>query len=222
MKIVKRRQFNKEEGFTSASVPCPEICEHYNQFKDAVDQFDKHCLRDNYSLEKSQVNRKWWMKLYWGLFDSAIVNCWILWKMGHGEAHKFQFMTSLQDAMLSYTHHKERNEEVKTRRSKLHASIDANRYEGVHTPLAMSSRKVCVFCQALNHSDRTLSIREEGNYEYKKPSRSRYKCDICNVALCVVRVGEEKNCFQKFHDKKMFVDIDHNINRRLSKKNKEK
>lgn len=80
MTTVKRRLSDlKTKEFEHAKVRCPEVAEHYNLYKDAVDQFDKHCLRDNYSIEKKQVSRRWWLKLYWGLFDSVLVNSYILW-----------------------------------------------------------------------------------------------------------------------------------------------
>jgi hypothetical protein len=76
---VNRKQTDKKKGFLNATVSCPAVCEHYNMYKDAVDQFDKHCLRKNYSVEKSQISPRWWLKLYWGLLDSVLVNSYILW-----------------------------------------------------------------------------------------------------------------------------------------------
>jgi hypothetical protein len=83
-------------------VKCPEICSEYNKYKDAVDQYDKHCLRDQRSVEKSQVSRKWWHKLYWGLFDGALVNVQILWEMCHGTTNKGIWIQELINEMILY------------------------------------------------------------------------------------------------------------------------
>lgn len=130
--MVNRRQYNNEGEFGSNAITCPEIVEHYNKYKDAVDQFDKDCLRGHYSLEKTQVSRKWWHKLYWGLYDSAIVNSWTLWKMGHGPSNKFEFMTTMQAAMLSYVHPSDRTEKIKTRKGRKVVNDSINRHVGVH------------------------------------------------------------------------------------------
>lgn len=77
--FLNRRVNDKKKPFQNLKILCPEVCEHYNNYKDAVDQFDKHCLRKKFSLEKSQISPRWWLKLYWGLMDSVLVNCYILW-----------------------------------------------------------------------------------------------------------------------------------------------
>jgi adenosine deaminase len=96
---VTRRMENEEDGSFKKKVN-PEIASEYNKYKDAVDQYDKHCLRDLRSLEKSQVSRKWWHKLYWGLFDGALVNTIILWEMCHGKVNKGRFLRQLMDEMI--------------------------------------------------------------------------------------------------------------------------
>lgn len=97
---VSRRMDNDEDGSFKKIVKCPEICSEYNKYKDAVDQYDKHCLRNQRSVEKSQVSRKWWHKLYWGLFDGAMVNAIILWEMCHGKTNKGIWIQELIDEML--------------------------------------------------------------------------------------------------------------------------
>ncbi len=101
---MQRRQYTEEKNFHRAEVKCPEVCLHYNSYKDAVDQFDKHCLRSGFSLERSQVSRKWWHKLYWGLIGSVLVNSFVLWELCHGKSEKFTFMAQLQESMLEFVH----------------------------------------------------------------------------------------------------------------------
>lgn len=217
-KTVDRRGYNEERVFKSKQINCPEICQHYNQYKDAVDQFDKQCLRGNFSIEKSQVSRKWWMKLYWGLFDSAVVNCWIIWKMGFGDANKFDFMTSMQDGMLAFKHPSERGDPMETRAQRLNVVPSINRGHGFHAPINLSSRLVCVLCRAFSQSDRAQAAKEGGSTKYKKPSRTGFKCDTCNVPLCVRNFLGEKNCFIQYHKDKNISGIDYDVIKRITKK----
>ena len=82
----------------------------YNDHKDAVDQYDKHCLRKNYSVELEMVSRKWWQRLYWGLWDGALANAYIMaWDVGAIGRHenatfrdRYDFMCQLSKDMISF------------------------------------------------------------------------------------------------------------------------
>lgn len=191
-KVSRRRTSKKGEDYEKAEVQCPEVCEHYNKFKDAVDQFDKHCLRENYSIEKSQVSKRWWMKLYWGLIDSVMVNAYILWEMVHGKTKRKDFMEKLMDGMLSYRDPRTYIG-VFTRNTPEKAPA-ANRGSGAHCPERMlgNTRLVCHVCAANLVTERKAMAEAGHTTEYSKPRRTQYKCNQCQIPLCM-------NCFPRYH-----------------------
>jgi hypothetical protein len=92
----------RREGAAVVDVDCPEVALAYNNHKDAVDQYDKSCLTDNKSLEQSLSGWKWWHRLWWGLFDGAVVNAYIIWQHYHKDATstRTEFMLQLQEEMI--------------------------------------------------------------------------------------------------------------------------
>ncbi|GAQ91128.1 hypothetical protein KFL_007310050 [Klebsormidium nitens] len=88
---------------TREEVPCPEIAFEYNKYKDAVDQFDKSCLGQNYSLEMEVVSRKWWVRVILGLLDGAMHNAYVLYHEAHPEVSRFDFMVTLQQQLVENT-----------------------------------------------------------------------------------------------------------------------
>ena len=61
---------------TRSQVPCPEAVKLYNMYIGGVDVFDSR--RKTYS--SSRKSRKWWMRIYYFLLDTAITNAYILYK----------------------------------------------------------------------------------------------------------------------------------------------
>jgi Transposase IS4 len=203
-RTVGRRQYTEEGTFQRAEVSCPEICVHYNTYKDAVDQFNKRCLRSGFSLEKIQVSRKWWHKLYWGLLDSVLVNSFVLWELCHGSSDKFTFMASLQESMLGFVHPRERVGIRRHRNRDVYVAQD--RHLGRHFVERMpgDTRRVCVVCRAEETNKRKVTKRSTGeSATYVKPARSRFWCALCQAALCV------EPCFKMFHEETNIVGIDH-------------
>lgn len=143
--------------------------------------------------------------------------------MAHGEtADKFNFLTSMQDRMLHYKHVGERNEPVKTRKNKLYSNSNVDRHDGLHhIPKKIEGRLVCVLCSALSQIDRADSQANGALMEYKKPSRSKFKCSKCNVALCVARGQEgDTTCFERYHADKRIEGIDFNVKKNIRQKKK--
>jgi hypothetical protein len=171
-----------------------------------VDQFDKHCLRDNFSLEKSQVSRKWWHKLYWGLFDSALVNSFILYEKYQGKMAKYEFMLRMQDEMLHFNHPKDGpNVGIVTRRTP--QKSDKDRFSGSHIIVKEESaeRRGCVVCLADQKHKRLESAKIGVELPYKKCSRTSYRCLQCDVPLCV------HPCFKIFHEDGHIAGLDYGV-----------
>lgn len=93
----------RREGAERMDVDCPEVALAYNNHKDAVDQYDKSCLSELKSLEHGVGGWKWWHRLWWGLFDGALVNASIIWRHYHnkGEDTRTEFMLQLQEEMIN-------------------------------------------------------------------------------------------------------------------------
>lgn len=58
------------------SIHCPSSIADYNRHMGAVDRFDQYLSA--YSV--AQKSRRWWLKLFYYLLDSSIVNAFILYK----------------------------------------------------------------------------------------------------------------------------------------------
>ena len=202
---TKRRTVDKRSGFfEQVQVDCPEVVVHYNTSKDAVDQFDKHCLKDNFSLERSQVSRKWWHKLYWGLLDSTLVNSFLLWTMCHGDCDKYTFMTMVQQGMLHWKEDQERVARSRTDRKRSDREA-LKSIEGAHFPERIPDRRrlVCEVCKNRSSEERSKEDASVGgNPRYKKPTRSMFWCVCCRIPLCV------EPCFGMFHVKATPKSVD--------------
>ena len=64
-----------KDGIRS-QVPCPEAVKLYNKYMGGVDVFDSK--RKVYSCTRK--SKKWWMRIYYFLLDTAITNAYILYK----------------------------------------------------------------------------------------------------------------------------------------------
>lgn len=113
----------------------------------------------------------------------------------------------------------ERNGNLKRRRKNPLSNPEVNRYKGLHAPTRMEGRFVCVLCQALNHLDRAQAAAQGEPIPYKKPSRSKFKCEACNVSLCFQNRGGYKSCFEHYHTDKSIEGIDYNVRKSIRQKN---
>jgi hypothetical protein len=88
----------------TVDVPRPEIVELYNKSMGGVDHNDQ--LGASYPLEDVLKTRRWYKKLYLGLFGLSITNAFILWNLncrdGLGEVISHEdFMLTVQDHLLA-------------------------------------------------------------------------------------------------------------------------
>ncbi|GAQ90847.1 hypothetical protein KFL_006920015 [Klebsormidium nitens] len=162
-------------GAAVDQIPCPEAAYVYNKYKDGVDQFDKACLSQHYSAEMEVVSRKWWIRVFLGLLDSAFSNAYILFKEEHPEVSRFEFMLTLQQQLVENT----QDNRLSGRGSGGGASNSSQHFcektEG-------NKRRRCRLCALKN-----MGVEKEG-------SRTRYYCYACNVPLCF------GDCFKEWHN----------------------
>ena len=167
-------------------VSCPEVIFEYSQRMGGVDRFDER--RGRYSI--SRRCRRWWMRILYFLIDSCIVNAYILFQSVHPQdcLSILEFRLQLFRCLVA-------GYSSRIRQSSLQGSSWVRRRSshkvqkplgvpndvrlksvGVHFPDKMSSFKRCRVC-----SSRTNN------------KRSRIRCSVCDVALCIVP------CFAQFH-----------------------
>eukprot|EP00898_Chlorokybus_atmophyticus_P005699 jgi/Chlat1/612/Chrsp103S01034 len=86
-----------------ADVVAPECAVVYNLHKDAVDQYDKYCLKTNYSIQKQSKAVKWWHRAWWGLFDGAVGNMWVCFVHANPTYTRMEFVLKLQEQLVHNT-----------------------------------------------------------------------------------------------------------------------
>jgi hypothetical protein len=178
----------RRSGSAYDQVPCPEAAYVYNQYKDGIDQFDKACLGHSYSVEMEVVSRKWWIRVWLGLLDSAFVNAHILFKEAHANVSRFDFMVTLQTQLVE-------NTQDNMRTSRLVAALSFI----VFSPLSFLS--ILAFCNFYNPSGLlhffllllcrsrarggrldTVSNKDSGNKKHrpvKNEANRRKRCKLC-------------------------------------------
>lgn len=191
---------NRRIGSEVREVDSPEVAREYNLHKDAVDQFDKLCLKQNYSVEQEVIARRWWVKWYWGMVDAVLANCWILYDIIHqGERKRLnhmEFLISVQKGLVENPWLKQGRQRLITVSS---SRVFTRLQPGPHWPVhSESSRGYCLVCMAKGQGQAT------GVAGRVRTSRSRFYCRSCSgsgektrVWLCI----EGKNCFAEFHEK---------------------
>lgn len=178
--VVRTNKEAKKE-----KVPCPQSVAEYNKFMGGVDLFDQYLA--SYSI--SWKSRKWWMKIFMYLLDSAIVNAYIVYKTSMAAERKkamshLQFRSILANELIGdFSCRKPRGAPTTTSKNKMRKiggrSISTNNITrktnvGVHLPIKGKYRR-CARCSTK-----------------KNVKRSKITCSECNVGLCL-------ECFAVFH-----------------------
>ena len=181
---VKRTQ---NDGMT-ALVSCPEVVRQYTSRMGGVDRFDER--RGRYSV--SRRSRKWWMRIFFFLLDSAIANSLVLYNSVH-PGNSITMMMFRRDLFRSLVN----NYTSRRRRSNLEGTAYMSRKcrqkpimhkaagvpdnirlsaVGVHMPQQIAQYRRCRACST-----------------QKNNKRSKIICSACGVSLCV------HPCFADFH-----------------------
>ncbi|XP_072164713.1 piggyBac transposable element-derived protein 4-like [Diadema setosum] len=148
----------KQRDGTKRVVPCPVALREYNKFMRGVDRADQ--LRTEYPTFRA--SRRWWVYVFWFLFDVAVANAFIL--MNESEAHQRETRSGRPKPLTQL--------EFRKRLAKLLLSShgddgrdDQNR--GGHALGKGPSRRVCQACK-----------RERRRCE------TRTFCVRCEVVMC--------------------------------------
>ena len=183
-RCVRRTQ---KDG-SALQVPCPEAIVQYTNRMGGVDRFDEK--RGRYSVSRRCT--RWWMRIFYFLIDSCIVNAFILFSSVHPHDMMtvLQFRRTLFSRLVGTFTSRCRRSSVDgasfVRRSSSHKANPAKPLGvpeevrtlsvGMHMPERLDNLKRCRLCSSR-----------------KNNKRSRIKCSTCNVALCITP------CFGDFH-----------------------
>lgn len=156
---------------------CPSAIAEYTRHMGGVDHFDH--FRSSYSIGRR--SNKSWFRMFWFLFESAVINSYILYKHKNETRQNLHRDLRLRLARSLKSEHISLKKQdpvlFKNKKGGVFGVPDEIRLgqQGQHF-LKLSTFKRCRFC----------STR-------KQEKRSKYICEICNVALCV------EPCMKLFH-----------------------
>jgi hypothetical protein len=154
-------------GDSTVTIVKPEVVHEYNRHRSGVDTIDQ--LRGNYAMGRKSMKN--WPSLAWWLIDMCIVNAYRLFILQtHSTASQLEFRIALMEQLArAYPPQRAQGQPGPQRRR--------GRPTDPHYPAAGSAEHDCVQC-----SQRPRSRK-----------RTLYKCDHCDVYLCVVP------CFKQYH-----------------------
>jgi hypothetical protein len=157
----------QREGDSTVTIVKPEVVHEYNRNRSGVDTVDQ--LRGNYAMGRKSMKN--WPSLAWWLIDMCIVNAYRLFILQtHSTASQLEFRIALMEQLArAYPPQRAQGQPGPQRRR--------GRPTDPHYPAAGSAEHDCVQC-----SQRPRSRK-----------RTLYKCDHCDVYLCVVP------CFKQYH-----------------------
>jgi hypothetical protein len=170
---VKRK--NKDGSRVVLS--CPTAVRDYNSYMIGVDKHDM--LRQLYGLNRKA--KKWWHRIFFGLFDMAIVNSFIVFQETTGpEINFFNYRRSLAQSLLTIGKCERADKRVKRR--KFNYSVPSSvrlSNTGVHWPVFGHSKGRCEVCASEGIQSRPTS-----------------QCSQCKINLCC---NTSKNCSMRYH-----------------------
>ena len=92
-----RTKFRQEEMIT-----IPSVITSYNKYMGGVDHCDQY--RAYYKVHVGRTGRRWWKYLFWGLFNQALVNAYILWELSTRPHKKQKRSWSLKAFKIAIVH----------------------------------------------------------------------------------------------------------------------
>lgn len=168
---------NKQNRVTKEEIMKPNVVVSYNKNMGGVDKTDQSIS----SYETIHKTVKWYHKLYFHLFDTAIYNAFVVYKHLQTDANTInhlQFRQTLATELLEEHSVTPITSKQRCSASKISAPFPQNHYPSYISNNSKENRKRCSHC----HSN-------------KKRKDTYYMCKACKVPLYVVP------CFEKYHKK---------------------
>jgi Transposase IS4 len=152
---------------SSEQMAVPTAVLDYNKHKGGVDTLDQ--LRQSYAVGRKSI--KWWPQLVWWLIDMCILNALSLYNQQQPvKISQLEFREQLLQQLV------EQYPQERARIGRPPRTLNEHTQQP-HWPVSSEGRADCQYC----------SNRAENR------TRSRVRCDVCDVALCI------HPCFKLFH-----------------------
>ncbi|XP_052739767.1 piggyBac transposable element-derived protein 4-like [Bicyclus anynana] len=163
----------------------PQMVLDYNKFMRGVDLKDQ--MLEPYLLQRKR-GPKWFIKLFKRFLNISVLNARILLqsstqKHQHHLAFRLQLVDSILSKHLAFCPKGRAKIPVTAQRTNPGRYIVSTHWPVFHEPTAGSTAR------NRHHIMRCVVCLSEG----RKSQRSRYRCESCDVALCV------ENCFKAYH-----------------------
>ncbi|CAG4963420.1 unnamed protein product [Parnassius apollo] len=174
---------------SKSNVSCPIGILEYTKRMGGVDRFDQK--RGTYSI--SRRSKRWWMRIFYFLVDSAITNAYIIYTQNdrvHNPMTSLHFRTVLARNLIDNFSSRKRTvaqspnfvtkkpKGPTSRQKAIHGIPDELRLNdvGSHMPMELPKYRRCRACSSKNLN-----------------KTSKIQCTKCQVPLCIVP------CFAQFH-----------------------
>lgn len=169
----------KDKTGVIENVPCPVLLTDYNKNMNFVDKFDQNL--NVYKVDRK--SKKWWHRIFFYLFDAAIVNAYVLYKeLNLPKKTMKEFRREVITFLTTETEIKRRQSTTRNtiaiKKNKPFVPPEIRTSESAHQP-TRDTRRRCALCSTS-----------------KKQIRTDWVCSVCNVPLCL---GKNKTCFQNYH-----------------------
>ena len=177
-----------------------EMIHRYNQNMGAVDVFDQ-------MLSYSSFRRrslKWWKKVFFHVFSTAILNAYIIykdWCSQHRKTPKLQkaFRVGYAKELISTVRQLPKAEQRIGRPSQAVGNLV--RLTGRHFPNKLQGtgdKRISRKCRVCNPAEKQI-LAAQNVFKRRSGRESSYECSDCKVALCVTP------CFQLYHTHVDFI-----------------
>lgn len=171
--IVNRKNSKGER----MPIECPKSISDYNKFMGGVDRFDQYMA--TYSV--AQKSRWWWLKLFYYMLDTSIVNSYLLYKSSCANYRKkpisaLEFRSTLTDQLIANISSRYRPTISPGVKNPKRALSSPSNYiiPGQHLAVEIDKYRRCKLCSK------------------NKEKISNILCETCKICLC-------KNCFAPYH-----------------------
>lgn len=155
----------------------------YNDTMGGVDKVDQHIANNPVTRKRG---KKYYKKIFFHLLELTLWNAFVLYKKSGGIKNALDFRVAVIEKMTAEHHKEEFSSKAAGRPS---TSTNPSRLTGRHFPSLIPATakkqnptRLCGMCSRVRDANGKKNRRE-----------SRYMCEDCGVALCVVP------CFRAFH-----------------------
>lgn len=169
----------KRHYLTGDQIEKPNVVKDYNDYMGGVDKCDQ--LLGTYKC--SRKSKKWYIKVYWHIFDALLTNAHIVYKLKHPNTRMDlkTFRETLVEQIVAKYKPKIRQN---TSESQIYNELNINTRRSGHKLIKIPATENCSY-----PTKRCVSCYAKGVRK-----NVRVICEKCKVALC------KEECFDQYHE----------------------